>query len=92
MKKFIKKRLLGKFGPTKRITDAALVGGAALSYAQRKGWVTESTAKKLGSESSAGGADLSIGEIALLAGAAWRLLRSITAGRGRSKKIIIDVE
>lgn len=90
MKNLIKNRLLRRFGPAKRLTDVALVGGAALKYAQRKGYVTEQTAKKFGASNSSGGSKLSIGEIILLAGAVMRMLKKMLAGRS-TKKIIIDV-
>ena len=90
MKKLIKNRLLRRFGPAGRIGDVALVGGAALSYAQRKGYITEDTAKKFGASTSSGGASLSISETMLLLGAVWRLVRRILAGR-KPKTVIIDV-
>ena len=64
--KFITNRLLRRFGPARRLADAALVGGAALKYAQRRGWVNEETAKKFGaSTSESGSTKLSITEIML---------------------------
>lgn len=89
MKNLIKNRLLRRFGPAKRLTDVALVGGAALKYAQRKGLVSEDTAKKFGASNSSGGAKLSIGEMILLAGAALRLIKRLL--RGNTKKVVIEV-
>lgn len=90
MKNLIKNRLLRRFGPAKRVADVALVGGAALSYAQRKGYITEATAKKFGATNSSGGSNLSVGEMMLLVGAVFRMLKKLLAGRS-TKKIIIDV-
>lgn len=91
MRKFLTQKFLRRFGPAKHVTDAAIVGGAALKFAQRKGWVTESTANRFGSANSSGGEDLSVGEIMILAAAAFRLAKSVLSGRRKNKNIIIDV-
>lgn len=75
---FITNRLLSRFGPTARLADAAIVGGAALKFAQRKGLVSDETARKFGAADSAAGSSLSVGEFVLVALAAMRLLRHFT--------------
>lgn len=91
MRKFLTQKFLRRFGPAKHMTDAAIVGGAALKYAQRKGWITDSTANRFGSANSSGGEDLSIGEMMILGAAALRLAKSVLSRRNKDKKIIIDV-
>ncbi len=73
-----------------RAADLAVVGGAALKFAQRQGLITEDTAKKLGASDSSGGTSLSIGEMALLGMALWRLISQFRS-RQRTDTIIIDV-
>lgn len=92
MRKFIASRLLRRFGPAKRVTDAAILGGAALRYAHRRGWVSESAAKRFGAPDSSGGEDLSIGELLILGAAAFRLLRRVISKRRGSDRLIIDIE
>lgn len=88
--KFITNRLLRRFGPARRLADAALVGGAALKYAQRRGWVNEETAKKFGaSTSESGSTKLSITELMLLVGALWRIVRKVFAKR--SNTVVVEV-
>lgn len=66
----------------------AIVGGTALKLAQRKGLISDETAQKLGASDSSGGTNVSIGEIAILAMALWRLIRQFTR---KEETIIIDV-
>lgn len=86
--KFLTRRLLGRFGPAGRVADLAIVGGAALKFAQRKGLVSDETAKRFGAADSAAGASLSIGEMAILAMALWRLVRQF---RGQDEPIIVEI-
>jgi len=87
---FLKKRLLRRFGPAGKLADVAIVGGAALRMAQRKGLITEETANKFGSASSSGGEAVSAAEMMLIAGALWRLLRKMVSSR-KTERIVIDV-
>ena len=75
-------------GPAGRVADLAIVGGTALKLAQRKGLISDETAQKLGASDSSGGTNVSIGEIAILAMALWRLIRQFTR---KEETIIIDV-
>lgn len=83
---FLRNRLLRRFGPLARLADLVMVLAAALRFGQRKGWITEEQTAALGLDrltppvstqkvGATGGSSLPIGEIALAAGAAWRLLR-----------------
>lgn len=88
----LKNRLLRKFTPGGKAADAAILGGAALRMAARKGIITPETAAKFGAKESSGGEALSAAEMMLLIGAAWRLMRRVFSGRrGKTEKIIIDV-
>lgn len=87
---FLTNRLLRRFGPAGRLADLAVVGGAALKFAQRNGLITEDTARKLGASNSSAGTSLSVGEMALLAMAVWRLISQFRS-RGRTEHIIIDI-
>lgn len=87
---FLTKRLLRRFGPAGRVADLAVVGGAALKFAQKRGLITEDTARKLGASDSSAGASLSIGEMALLGMALWRLISQFRS-RQRTETIIIDI-
>lgn len=87
---FLKKRLLRRFGPAGKLADVAIVSGAALRMAQRKGLITEETARKLGGKNSSAGEAVSAAEMMLIAGASWRLLRKLTS-RKKPERIIIDV-
>jgi len=87
---FLKKRLLRRFGPAGKLADVAIVGGAALRMAQRKGLITEETANKFGSASSSGGEAVSAAEMMLIVGALWRLARKVISGR-KTKRVVIDV-
>lgn len=78
---FLTNRLLRRFGPAGRVADVAIVGGAALKFAQRKGLVNEETARKFGATDSSAGASLSIGEMFLLGMALLRLVRHFTSRR-----------
>ena len=73
--KFLTNRLLRRFGPAGRVADFALVGGAALKYAQRKGYVSDETARKLGASDSSAGTSISVMEMILLGAAIYRILR-----------------
>lgn len=86
---FLKNRLLRRFGPAGRLADVAVVGGAALKYAQRKGYLTDETARKLGAAESSAGSKLSIGELLLVAFALYRLIKQVAAKRGRA--VVVDV-
>ena len=83
---FLTNSLFRRFGPMGRVTDAAIVGGAALKFAQRKGLVSAETAKKLGAADSSAGSSVSIGELLLVAAAAVRLLRYF---RSRQDRVMI---
>lgn len=85
---FFKNRLLRRFGPVGRLADVALVGGAALKFAQRKGLVSDATARKLGATDSPAGSSISIGEMLLVVAAALRLIRHV---RRRPDRVIIDI-
>jgi len=76
---FLTDQLFRRFGPMGRLADVAIVGGAALKYAQRKGLVSDDTAKKLGASDSSAGSSVSIGELLLVAAAALRLIRYFRA-------------
>lgn len=58
-----------------RIADVALVGGAALRFAHRRGWIRDEQVNRLGLSAMLGGQAFGIGEMALAAMAALRLLR-----------------
>lgn len=88
---FITNRLLRRFGPAGRLADAAIVGGAALKFAQRKGLVSDETARKLGAADSAAGSSLSIGELVLVVMAAARLVRQFTKKRQAGEVTVIEV-
>lgn len=88
--KFLTNRLLRRFGPVGRAADLAVVGGAALKFAQRKGFVSEDTARKLGASNSSAGSAISMGEMALLAMALWRLISQFRS-RQRTETIVIDL-
>ena len=75
--------LVGRFGPAGRVADAAIVGGAALKYAHRKGLVSGETARKLGAPDSPAGSGVSMGELILVAMAVMRLLRHFSKKRER---------
>lgn len=83
---FLSDQLFRQFGPLGRLADAAIVGGAALKYAQRKGLVGDDTAMKLGASDSSAGSSVSIGEMLLVAAAALRLIRYV---RSRQNKVTI---
>ncbi len=86
--KFLTRRLLGRLGPAGRVADLAVVGGTALKLAQRKGLISDETAKKLGASTSSAGSNVSLGEMAILVMALWRLIRQFTR---KEETIIIDV-
>jgi hypothetical protein len=87
--KFLTNRLLRRFGPAGRVADFALVGGAALKYAQRKGMVTDETARKLGASDSSAGTSISVMEMILLGAALYRILKQfLTTGE---KVTVIEV-
>lgn len=64
-----------------RIGDLVLVSGALLRFANRRGWVSDATAAKLGAPSSPGGRGVSVSEMALAVGAALRLLKAVRTRR-----------
>jgi hypothetical protein len=66
----------GRLRTLGRIGDIVLVGGVVLRFAQRRGWVSEELAAKLGAPESSGGSGVSISEVALAGAAAVQLLRS----------------
>ena len=87
--KFFTNRLLRRFGPAGRVADFALVGGAALKYAQRKGYVSDETARKLGASDSSAGTRISVLEMILLGAALYRILKqSLSQGE---KVTVIDI-
>jgi len=86
---FLTNRLLQGFGPAGRVADVAIVGGAALKFAQHRGLMNEETARKFGAADSSAGASLSLGEMLLLAMALLRLIRHFTSRR--EQVIIIEV-
>lgn len=76
----IRRRMLRRLGPLGRIADAFLVAGFALRFAHRKGWVTDELMYTVGLDSAVdeqrrGGASIGPGDVALGAGALWRLIR-----------------
>lgn len=70
----LKNTLLRRILPTGRATDAAMLAAAGLKFAQRRGLISPELGQKFG---GLGNLDskLSIGEMLLLAGALWRLVR-----------------
>ncbi|MDW3179545.1 MAG: hypothetical protein R8J94_19290 [Acidimicrobiia bacterium] len=78
---FLTNRILRRFGPAGRLADVAVVGGAALKLAQRKGIVSEETARKFGATDSSAGSSLSLGEMLLLGMALLRLVRHFSSRR-----------
>lgn len=81
---FLRNRLLRRFSFLGRFADLALLLGAVLRFASRKGWISEQQISSLGLDRfappaaktpgvSAGA--LPLGEMAMAGGAAWRLLR-----------------
>lgn len=86
---FLTNRLLRRFGPAGRVADVAIVGGAALRFAQRKGLVNDEIARKLGAPDSSAGASLSIGEMLLLAMALLRLIKHFTSRQ--EERTIIEI-
>lgn len=72
---FLRNRLLRRLGPLGRVADVALVGGMALRFAQRRGWVSDEQVDRMGLAGVVGGSSVGMGEIALAAAAAMRLLR-----------------
>lgn len=64
-----------------RIGDLVLVGGVVLRFANRRGWVSDETAAKLGAPSSPGGTGVSVSELALAAAAALRLVKAARTRR-----------
>lgn len=73
---FLRNRLLRRLGPLGRIADVALVGGMAVRLAQRRGWMSDGQIDRMGLTGVVGGKSAGMGEIALAAGAALRLLRN----------------
>lgn len=72
---FLRNRLLRRFSIIGRIADLAMVGGIAVRFAQRKGWISGSQSDQAGLAGAADGSARGVAEVALAAGAAWRLLR-----------------
>lgn len=71
---FLGKQVRRRFPIFGRMGDIAIVGNAGLRLANRKGLIDDETAKKFGAQSSSGGQGLSVTEMALIAGAAMRLV------------------
>ncbi len=86
---FLTTRLLRRFGSAGHVADVAIVGGAALRFAQRRGLVKDEIARKFGAPESSAGASLSIGEMLLLAMAIIRLIRYFSSRR--KKATVIEV-
>jgi hypothetical protein len=81
---FLRNRLLRRFGILGRFADLALLLGAALRFASRKGWISEQQISSLGLERFAPPASrvpgvsagaMPLGEMAVAGSAAFRLLR-----------------
>lgn len=89
---FLTNRLLRRFGPAGRLADAAIVGGAALKFARRRGLVSEDTARKFGAADSSAGASLSVGELVLVLMAAVRLIRQFSKKRASSPERVTIIE
>lgn len=89
---FLTNRLLRRFGPAGRLADAAIVGGAALKFAQRRGLVSNETARKFGATDSPAGAGLSVGELILVVMAALRLFRQFRNSRTASSDRVTIIE
>lgn len=64
-----------------RIGDLVLVSGVVLRFANRRGWVSDETAARLGAPSSSGGTGVSVSELALAAAAALRLVKAVRTRR-----------
>lgn len=79
---FLRNRLLRRFTLFGRIADAALVAGAGIRFAHKKGWLSDDQLASFGLDKMANdnaSSAMGFGDMALLAGAAWRFL-----GRRRS--------
>jgi hypothetical protein len=57
--------------------DVVLVAGFVLRFLNRRGFVSDELAARLGAPSSSGGAGISVSEMALLGAAALRLLKGV---------------
>lgn len=68
-----------------RMADVALVSNTALRFANRRGLVSDETAKKFGAVDSSGGSGVSAAELAMAGAAALRLGRRFV-GRRRSRR------
>lgn len=64
-----------------RIGDLVVVSGAVLCLANRRGWVSDQTAARLGAPSSPGDRDVSISQLVLAGAAALRLLQAARSRR-----------
>lgn len=64
-----------------RLTDLAIVSGAGLRFAHRKGLVSDEMAARFGAVDSSGGTGLSSKELLLVGAAAVRLL-----GKAKNRK------
>jgi len=92
---FLRKRVLRRFGFLGRIADLALLAGALLKFASRKGWISEQQIASLGLDrfappaksSGVTAGTLPLGEMALGAGAAWRLLRRKKSTSKRRRRV-----
>lgn len=84
--KFLRKRIAKRFPLFGRAADFALVGGAALRFAQRKGMISDDAANRFGAASSSGGSALSMGEAVMAGGAALRMARRFVSKR-RAKSL-----
>lgn len=81
--RFLWNRFLRRFTFIGRIADFFLMAGIALRFGHRQGWVSDDLMRSVGLDSAvqdkqaagATGSPAGLGEIALGAGAAWRLLR-----------------
>ncbi len=78
---FLRRTVQKRFPATAKLGDVMIVGNAGLRFAHRQGWIDDDMAKRFGAASGSGGTGLSATELALIAGAALRIV-----GRARSKK------
>lgn len=77
----MRNRFGGRFSLVGRLADVVLVGSTVLRYANRRGLVSDATARRLGAPDSSGGSGVSAAELAMAAAAALRLTGRFRASR-----------
>ena len=82
----IRKRLMRRLGPLGRLADAALVGGAALRFAHRRGWLSDEQVSRAGLANWSASNPLSAADMMLAGGALWRLLRRKPQKKKKQKR------